>query len=124
MTGNRTDFFHLSSTHIVALLAAFILFHVILYYWLIIFFILTTKHNPSKERFPGCPTHQIFVDVDWLLKDRPHNCFAAVGGGQGAHVAVELCAVYVSNQLVDGDGMVYVDLSVCEKDVQQKKGCN
>lgn len=58
----------------------------------------------EKWQFPGCPTHQIFVDVDWFMEDCPNNCFCAVGGGQGAHVPIEFCKVCISNQVINRDG--------------------
>lgn len=79
---------------------------------------MLAKHGLSSSH-PGCPTHQTFVDVDWLLKDCPHDCFVAVGGGQGAHVPVELREVYISNQVVDRDVMVYINISACEKKMQE-----
>ncbi len=84
---------------------------------------MLAKHGLSSSH-PGCLTHQIFVDVDWLVKDCPHDCFAAVGGSQGAHVPVELREVYISNQVVDRDVMVYFNISFCEKMQETTKGCN
>ncbi len=60
----------------------------------------------------GCPAHQIFVDVDWLLKNCPHDYFIALRGGQRAHVPVELREVHISNQVVDREGIIHHDLSV------------
>ena len=71
--------------------------------------------------FAGCPTNQIFVDVDWLLEDGPYDCFVAVGRCQGAHVAKVLCAVNISNQVIYREGRVYGSLSVYGK--RGKKNC-
>lgn len=60
-------------------------------------------------------THQIFVDVYCVVKDCPHNCFCAIGGGQGARVAIEFCEVYVSNEVINREDFVYRCHSACGK---------
>lgn len=70
----------------------------------------------SYKTIPGSPTYQTFIDVDWLLEDCPHDCFIAVGGGQGSHVSVVLCEVYTPNQVINGKGTVYANFGICRKD--------
>lgn len=83
-------------------------------------YILSCSKSPliscKEKRFPISPTYQVFVDIYWLLKDCPYNCFTTVGRGQGAHVPVELCQVYISDQVINRKGLADVGFVVCGKE--------
>lgn len=67
----------------------------------------------NAEQARGSTVYQSFVDVDRLLEDCPHHCFIAGGGGQGSHVPVELCQIYISNQVSDRKCAVHADFDAC-----------
>lgn len=102
----------------------FNILYYVTFYWNFLLLIMAFNFHTTYINSDSA-THQIFADVDWLLKDRPHNCFIAAGGGQRAHVPVELCEVYISNKVINRKGTV--NLSVCdrkEKRGLKKKSCN
>lgn len=75
-----------------------------------------SPHILQSKTFPISPTYQVFVDIYWLLKDCPYNCFTTIGCGQRAHIPVELCQVYTSDQVINRKGLADIDFVVCVRE--------